>query len=100
MTATPHTSWKDYKRGRPLSPEGRAAYDRAGQAIQLGERVRELREARGISRAELARLMGTTRSVIERLELGGAEPRLDTLYRVSRALDLDLVIDFRPRATA
>ena len=63
----------------------------------MGRKVRELREARGLSQKELAQRMGTTQSVIARLELGGAEPRFQTLQRVARALDSDLVVDLRPR---
>ena len=44
--------------------------------------------------------MGTTQSVIARLELGGVDPRLETLHRVGAALDADLVLDFRPHDVA
>lgn len=97
MTAH-HTSWRDYKHRRGETSASRAAYERAGQAYEVGKRVRELREERSISRAELARRMGSTPSMIARLEMGGADPRLDTLDRVSRALDLELVVDFKPRS--
>lgn len=90
-------TWKEIKAQRPITPEMMAAYERAGQALAIGRRIRQLREARGISQAELARRMGTTQSLIARLELGGAGPRFDTLNRVCRALDLELVVAFRPR---
>ena len=80
-----------------MTPEMMAAYERAGQALEIGKRICQLREARGISQAELARRMGTTQSMIARLGLVGAEPRSDTLNRVCRALDLELVVDFRSR---
>jgi ribosome-binding protein aMBF1 (putative translation factor) len=92
-----HKTWRELRTERERSPEYRAAYDRARQAYEIGKKVRELREARGLSQKELAQRMGTTQSVIARLELGGAEPRFETLERVARALDSDLVIELHPR---
>jgi transcriptional regulator with XRE-family HTH domain len=49
----------------------------------------------GLSQRELAERMGTTQSVISRLEEGGGgRPRLDTLARVATALDRHLVVSF------
>jgi ribosome-binding protein aMBF1 (putative translation factor) len=90
-------TWRELRAERERSPDYRAAYDRARQAYEIGERVRELREARGLSQKDLAQRMGTTQSVVARLELGGAEPRFETLERVARALDSDLVVELRPR---
>ena len=94
-----HT-WQEVKASRPDTPARRAAYERARLAHEIGAKVRALRESRGISQAELARRLGTRQPVISRLELGGAEPRLDTLERVSAALDAELVVNFRPRDVA
>ncbi|MGH2584194.1 MAG: helix-turn-helix domain-containing protein [Dehalococcoidia bacterium] len=92
-----HKKWRELRAEREKSPEYRAAYERARQAYEIGRKVRELREARGISQAELAQRMDSTQSVIARLEAGGAEPRFGTLQRVARALDSELVVDLRPR---
>ena len=78
----------------------RAAYDAAGRAIALGEQVRRLREQQGLSQAELARRMGTRQPAIARLEAGGVDPTIETLERVSRALGVDLIVEFRPRQPA
>jgi ribosome-binding protein aMBF1 (putative translation factor) len=91
-------SWTAIKEQRPDNLERRAAYERARLAHELGAKVRTLREERGLSQAELAQRMGTSQSVIARLELGGAEPRLDTLDRICAALEADLIVDLRPRA--
>jgi transcriptional regulator with XRE-family HTH domain len=48
--------------------------------------VREIREAHGLSQGELAHRMGTTQSVVARLEAGGTRPTLRTLGRVAAAL--------------
>jgi ribosome-binding protein aMBF1 (putative translation factor) len=64
---------------------------------QIAEQVTAQRQARGLSQAELAALCGTTQSAIARLESGGRPPRIDTLLRVSNALDCNLIVELRPR---
>lgn len=95
-----HRSWAAIKRERLADSEAQAAYEAAGRAIALGEQVRRLREVRGMSQVELARRMGTVQSAIARIEAGGVDPKLDTLERLSRALNADLVIELRPREPA
>ncbi|MGD9892533.1 MAG: helix-turn-helix domain-containing protein [Dehalococcoidia bacterium] len=90
-------SWTQIKRERIDDPEVRAGYDQAQLAFELGEQVRRLREARGMSQQELARRAGTSQPAIARLEAGGVDPRLETLHRLGRALDADLVLRFQPR---
>ena len=64
---------------------------------QIAEQVAARRRARDLSQTELAELCGTTQSAIARLESGGRPPRIDTLLRVSNALDCNLVVELRPR---
>lgn len=85
----------ELKAGRPWTAAMQAAYEQAGAAYELGERVRALREEAGLSQRELANRMGTTQSAIARLEAGGAEPTLPTLRRLASALGRTLVIDFK-----
>jgi DNA-binding XRE family transcriptional regulator len=92
-----HKKWRELRAERQNSPEYRAAYERTGLAYEIGRKVWELREARGISQAELAQRVASTRSVIARLEAGDIEPRFETLQRVASALDSELVVDLRPR---
>ena len=61
----------------------------------LGQLIYDLRTGAGLSQRELAERMGTTQSVISRLEEGGgAKNRIDTLARVAKALDRHLVLSF------
>jgi HTH-type transcriptional regulator/antitoxin HipB len=87
--------WDELRQERLASPAASAGYDQARRAFQLGEQVRALREAQGISQSELARRMGTTQPAIARLEAGRVAPRLETLDRVASALDVRLVIAFQ-----
>jgi transcriptional regulator with XRE-family HTH domain len=59
-------------------------------AYEIGRQVRELREAQGLSQTQLASRMGTTQSVIARLEAGGSKPTLRTLERAAAALRVRL----------
>ena len=76
--------------------EAQAGYEAADRAIRLGRQVREIREARGMSQAELAGRMGVGRSSIARLEAGEVDPKLGTIAQLGRALDAELVVELRP----
>ena len=66
---------------------------------QIAEQVAMRRKELGLSQVELADLCGTTQSAIARLESGGRPPRIDTLLRLTTALDSELVVELRPNAT-
>lgn len=88
-----YSRWQDVKKRRP----GPSAEERVGieQDLALGQLIYDLRTLAGLSQRALAERMGTTQSVISRLEEGGgANNRLDTLARVASALDRHLVISF------
>lgn len=90
--------WDSIKASDPDvdTAEYRAAYAQARRDLMLGMRVRELREAAGLSQSELARRTGTRQPNIARLEAGGGIPKLDTLQRMADALDMELEVSFRP----
>ncbi len=89
------TKWTDVKAERIRKPSVQVGYIRARNAYRLAERVRLLREARGISQGDLAQRMGTTQSAIARLEAGGTYPNFQTLERVGLALRAELFVEFR-----
>lgn len=90
--------WDDIKTRDPDvdTVEYRAAYAQARRDLMLGMRVRELREAAGLSQSELARRTGTRQPNIARLETGGGIPKLETLQRIAGALGMELEVSFRP----
>lgn len=93
MTVTNYSRWEEVKskRGEP-SAEARASVE---QDLDLGQLIYDLRTEAGLSQRELAERMGTTQSVISRLEEGGgARNRIDTLARVAQALGRHLVLSF------
>ncbi len=85
--------WEDVKAGRgEPSPSTRAVVE---QDLALGQLIHDLRVQAGLSQRELAERMGTTQSVISRLEEGGgARNRIDTLARVASGLNRHLVLSF------
>src|SRR5436305_555244 len=57
---------------------------------RFGQRLRELRLARGLSQAELASRAAITTNYISRLEGGGAAPGIDLVARLASALGVPL----------
>ena len=89
--------WEDIKAGRGEP----ALQTRSGveQDLALGQLIHDLRVEAGLSQRELAERMGTTQSVISRLEEGGgARNRIDTLARVATGLNRHLVLSFPAEA--
>ena len=88
-----YSRWSEVKgTRREPADETRAAVE---QDLALGQLIYDLRTAAGLSQRELAERMGTTQSVISRLEEGGgARNRIDTLARVATALNRHLVVSF------
>lgn len=77
-------------------PEYRAALERLLPYERIARLVIRVRMELGISQEELARRVRTSASAIARLEAGHHRPSVETLRRVARALDSNLVIGFQP----
>ena len=77
-------------------PAYRAALERFLPYERIARLVIRARMELGISQEELARRVGTSPAAIARLEGGHHRPSVETLHRVARALDRDLVIGFQP----
>lgn len=63
---------------------------RSALALAVGARVRELREARGISLGALAAEGGIGRGTLSELETGQRNPTLETLFAITTALGVPL----------
>jgi len=95
-----YSRWDDTKNRRPApSTEVRAEVE---HDLALGQLIYDLRTGAGLSQRELAERMGTTQSVISRLEEGGggARNRIDTLARVAEALGRHLIVSFPEKVPA
>ena len=87
-------SWADIRKEIPKNDASNRGYEEARLAYDLSVRVKEAREAKGLSQSQLADRMGTQQSVIARLEGGGITPTLPTLKRVADALGTKLIVGF------
>ena len=67
-------------------PEVRAEYERLGPVYELVGAMVEARHEAGLTQKELAERMGTTQSVIARLENAHHMPSLDLVTRYAAAL--------------
>jgi ribosome-binding protein aMBF1 (putative translation factor) len=98
-TMANYSRWEDVKKAHSSVPNERRA--EIEQDLALGQLIYDLRTAADLSQRELARRMGTTQSVISRLEEGGgARNRIDTLARVATALGRHLVVSFPEQVPA
>jgi transcriptional regulator with XRE-family HTH domain len=62
--------------------------------LGLRRQMVKARKRAGLSQKELARRMGTTQSVIARLEVGGRSPSVKTLRRLAEVMGSRLVVRF------
>ena len=58
---------------------------------RIGALIRDARRHKGLTQAELARLLGTSQSAVARIEQGQQNLSLETLARVGEALDSEFV---------
>ena len=89
------TSLAVLKRRLLTDPEVRAEYDRLGPIFAVVDEMIEARQAAGLTQAEVANRMGTTQSVVARLETARHMPTFDMITRyataIGRRLDIHLV---------
>lgn len=59
-------------------------------ATSLGNRIRELRKAKGVSQLELAYDMDMSMNTISGIELGKISPKIDTLKKIAEKLEINI----------
>ena len=57
---------------------------------KIGNRIRELREFKGISQQNLAAICNFEKSNLSRIEAGRTNPTIFTLYKISQALEITI----------
>lgn len=76
-------------------PEFRAHYLEERQALKLAMKIAELREKKGLSQQQLAKLMGTSQQAISRIESGKYEGfTLKTLEKIAEVTGMRVKIEF------
>lgn len=78
-------------------PDVRAEYDRLGPIFAVVGEMVEARQTAGLTQAEIAKRMGTSQSVIARLENARHMPTFDMVSRyaaaIGRRIDIHLVLN-------
>lgn len=69
-------------------------YQNDAVSINIGERLRELREARNISMRSLAARSGLSANALSMIERGRASPSISTLYKLADALGVSITSFF------
>ena len=77
-------------------PEFRREYERAEREFAIAFAVADARAAAGMTQAELAERMGTSRSAITRLESGRHSPTMKTLRAVATATGQPVRLEILP----
>lgn len=72
-------------------PKSRASQARARLEVRLAVEIARARERCDMTQKQLAKALGTTQSVISRIENGDQNMTLETLGRLAEALGLELV---------
>ena len=71
-----------------------ALYQNDAISVNVGERLRELREARNISMRVLASKSGLSANALSTIERGRASPSVSTLYKLADALGVSITSFF------
>lgn len=58
--------------------------------MNVGEKIKSARLKKNLTQKQLGELCGMADSAIRRYELGGANPKIETLRRIASALDISL----------
>lgn len=89
--------FNEYLADELRNPEFAAVFEEEKEKIDLAVQILKFRQRAGLSQRELARRIGTSQSVIARMEspeYGGYSIRM--LRRIAAALGTRLQIEFRP----
>jgi DNA-binding XRE family transcriptional regulator len=89
-TAAHHLTFEEVKAQLLKDPEVQRAYDELEPAYQIAR----LRIARGLTQAQLAKLVGTKQPSIARIESGASQPSVAFLQKVAAALGARLEVRF------
>ena len=86
-----------YRRLYKGRPERIAALAQTEREMALGRKIRDLREAAGLSQAALAARIGSSKSAISRVEDADYDGHsMNTLRKIADALGQRLLVDFQP----
>jgi transcriptional regulator with XRE-family HTH domain len=72
-----------------------SAYEKEAISVDVGGRLRELRQERGMSMRALARASGLSANALSMIERGRTSPSVSTLYKLADAMGIPITAFFR-----
>jgi DNA-binding XRE family transcriptional regulator len=84
----------------PANPAVRQAYDAQAPEFELARELIAARMKAGLTQGDVAALMGTTQSVVARIESGRGTPSMRTVQRFASAVGARAVVRMEPFAAA
>ena len=90
------TKLHDLKERLLAEPATKAEYDAQAEEFEIAETLIRARQRAGLSQAEVAQRMGTTQSVVARLESGRSMPSAASLSRYAAATGSRLHVELLP----
>jgi len=88
-------TFRDRLREDLRNPEFKAHYQEERQALKLAMKIAKLREKKGLSQQQMAKLMGTSQQAVSRIESGEYEGfTLKTLEKIAEATGTKVKIEF------
>lgn len=79
------TKFSDIKKRWMRDPAFHREYGALAEEFAIAQELIKARTRAGLTQAQVAKRMGTTQSVVARLESGAAKPSLSTLVRYAKA---------------
>lgn len=65
----------------------------------LGQILKSTRNQKGLNQHQAGKLVGITQAMISRIETGESNVRIDTLFRLLAALEMEMVVEPRDRSS-
>jgi ribosome-binding protein aMBF1 (putative translation factor) len=76
-------------------PRWKAAYEKAGVEVRLAIQIAKARQRARMTQTQLAKAVGTTQSVISRIERANQNLTIKTLNKIAVILNTTLIIQLR-----
>ena len=92
-------SYEDVLAEQLEDPEFRAEWERLAPARAVALRLVGYRVEHDLTQTALGRILRMPQSAVARLESGDHVPSLETLVRLSDALDIEFLVDIKPKGS-
>ena len=92
------TTFRGWLKEQLKDKEFKEGYEEEQLALELAQKISQLRKAKRLTQAELAERMGTSQQAVSRIESGTYEGfSIKTLEKVAAATHTRLAIDFHSK---